>query len=344
MGATQNLKIQPPPHGDSAVALSYRIAVNTFATPIAIARGTIVDERTIVVCLTDRNGVKGFGEACGVPYRGETVESMTGQLEKVRDVVQGGCSRQDLLSELDSGGARFALDSALLDLEAKQTGRRAYEILGLGAPKNVRTCFTIGIGDAVHYESRARQHRTFATLKVKVNGENPIAALEAVRRGAPEAKLVVDPNQSWSVAQLKAFMPRLVASNVNLIEQPIPVGDEVGLRGYRSPIALCADELIETQDDLDCAEGSFTFINIKLDKAGGLTAALDLAAAARARGFRLMVGCMGGTSLCIAPAVLLAQMCEVVDLDSPLLIADDCAHGLSFDGDVLSPPISALWG
>lgn len=312
--------------------------------PFAISRGVQTEQPTVIACLVDAQGRRGRGEACGVGYAGETPEIMTAQIEAVRSQIQGDLTRQALRRLLPAGGARCALDSALWDLEAKQTGRSVFALAGIERPVSVTTAYTIGIRSNAAYEAAARGRASYRLLKVKVDGQDPVASIAAVRRGAPDAALIVDPNQAWSVETLKAIAPRLVELGVVLLEQPIPVGHEAGLDGYRCPVPLCADELINEAADLDKARGRFDVINIKLDKAGGLTEALDLAASATAAGFDLMVGCMAGSSLSMAPAIVLAQQCAFVDLDGPLLLAEDWPDGLNYENGVVQPPSPAFWG
>jgi L-alanine-DL-glutamate epimerase-like enolase superfamily enzyme len=313
--------------------------------PFAISRGVQLDQPTIVLQLVDEAGRRGRGEACGVPYEGETPGSMIGALEGVRAVIEAGVTREDILELLPAGGARCALDSALWDLEAKRTGRSAASLAGFAELRAVETAITIGIRALPAYEAAGRAASGHALIKIKVDAVAPLDAISAVRRGAPASRFIVDPNQSWSIDQLKALAPQLKDLGVVLLEQPIGVGQETGLDGYRCPVEICADELVRDRTDLTRAAGRFDVINIKLDKTGGLTTALDLADAAQAMGFRLMVGCMAGSSLSMAPAHILAQRCAYVDLDGPLLQAEDWGeHAMVYAGGWLHPPSAALWG
>lgn len=310
--------------------------------PFVIARGVQLDQPAVTVTLVDDQGRTGRGEACGVDYDGETVASMAAQLVAVEDAVGAGAGRLDLLALLPPGGARFALDAALWDLEAKAGGGIAAVT---GIPMHpVATAFTIGMRGLADYEATARRHADFRLLKVKVGADDPLAAIAAVRRGAPDAVLIVDPNQAWTAAMLAGFAPALQAMGVVLIEQPLAVGDEAALDGWHSPVPLAADELVGSIADLDRAAGRYDIVNIKLDKCGGLTAALALADACRARGLGVMVGCMAGSSLCMAPALVLAQLCDFVDLDGPLLQTDDWPNPLIYKDGLVSPPLPALWG
>jgi L-alanine-DL-glutamate epimerase-like enolase superfamily enzyme len=310
--------------------------------PFVIARGVQLDQPAVTVTLVDGEGRTGRGEACGVDYDGETVASMTAELDAVRAPVLAGAGRADLAALLPPGGARFALDAALWDIEAKAGGGIA-AVTGI-AMAPVATAYTIGMRDLADYEATARRFADFRLLKVKVGADDPIAAIAAVRRGAPEAALIVDPNQAWTAAMLAGLAPALQAMGVVLIEQPLAVGAEASLDSWRSPVPLAADELVGSIADLDRAAGRYDVINIKLDKCGGLTAGLALAEACRARGFGVMVGCMAGSSLCMAPALVLAQLCDFVDLDGPLLQIDDWPHPLTYEQGLVAPPTPSLWG
>jgi L-alanine-DL-glutamate epimerase-like enolase superfamily enzyme len=312
--------------------------------PFTISRGTTTQFDGVIVTLKDDAGRRGRGEGCGVPYAGETPRTMTSQIEAVRVGIEGGLTRDGLLDLLPAGGARCAIDAALWDLEAKQLGRSAFDLAGIAGPGAVNTAFTIGIRPIPDYEAAAAARSAHALLKIKVDEQDPLAAVAAARRGAPNSAFIVDPNQAWSIETLKHMAPRMAELGVVLLEQPIRVGDEAGLDGYRCPARLCADELIHQTSDLEKAKGRFDVINIKLDKTGGLTAALVLAKAAKAAGFDLMVGCMGGSSLSMAPAMVLAQQCAFVDLDGPLLQSEDCPGGLSYRNGVVQPPSPAFWG
>lgn len=311
---------------------------------LTIARGSMTEQPTLHVTLTREDGLRGRGEACGIPYKGETPETIAADIERVRDVIEAGVTRAALLDLLPGGGARMALDAALWDLEAKAGEGDPYARNGL-VPNAVSSAYTIGMRDLAAYEEAARAYAAYPLLKVKVAADDPVSAIAAVRRGAPGARLIVDANQAWSVEALKAFAPALVPLGVALLEQPIPVGAEAGLDGWTSPIPLCADELVDGLADLDKVVGRFQLINIKLDKAGGLSAALQLADAAQARGLGLMVGCMLGSSLSMAPAMVLAQRCAFVDLDGPMLQSEDVPEGYEYvNGVVAAPHKPLIWG
>ena len=313
--------------------------------PFTISRGTDYDVPTLQVRLIDANGVEGRGETIGVPYHGDTPASLEADIEAVRSEVERGIDREGLLALLPAGGARHGLDSALWDLEAKRDGISPFERAGV-APDPLDCDRTIGIRSIEGYETMARALSRHKVIKVKVGGGgDDMAAVEAVRRGAPAPGLIVDPNQAWSPDQVMEWSPRLAELGVVLLEQPIPVGAEADLEGWRGPVPVAADELIDDVADLDKAENRFQFVNIKLDKAGGLTAGLRLADEAQRRGFGLMIGCMNGSSLSMAPGMVLAQRCAFVDLDGPPALTEDWEHGFRYvDGRVEWPHVPELWG
>ncbi|MET0289691.1 MAG: N-acetyl-D-Glu racemase DgcA [Pseudoxanthomonas sp.] len=311
--------------------------------PFAIARG-VRDSARVVIVELQQGDAMGRGEAGGVAYHGETPETMHAQLERVRDAVEGGCGRHDLLALLPPGGARHAVDAALWDLEAKSSGLPAWQRAGIERWQPIASAVTIGMRDLVAYEVAARERAGFPWLKVKVGADDPVPAIAAVRRGAPQARLIVDANQAWTVEALKRHAAALAPFRIDLLEQPVPAGQDAALEHVDCPIALCADEAFSTLADLPDIARRYQFVNIKLDKAGGLTSALELASAAREAGLRLMVGCMLGGSVSIAPAAVLAQRCEVCDLDGPWLQARDWPHGVTYDGGLMQLPTPALWG
>ena len=315
-----------------------------YREPFVISRETFEVDRFFELQLRDRDGFIGRAEASGIRYAKETVGSMRAQIEAVAPRLRGNIEREQIQRLLPHGGARNALDVALWDLEAKRTGIDPFTRAGT-TPAPVASARTIGIRTLDEYAAAARTFAGFDCLKVKVDAREPIAAVEAVRADAPGVRLIVDPNQAWSLDLLKEVAPEMARFGVDLIEQPIAIGQEEGLEGWRCPVPLAADELIHDVDDLAKAVGRFQVINIKLDKAGGLTAALELADAAEALGFALMVGCMGGTSLAMAPGMVVAQRCRFVDLDAPLLLTHDRADGFIYvDGRVAEPYRPALWG
>lgn len=323
--------------------LSIQTRVWPLREPFVIARRSQTACEVIVVQLV-AGGHVGRGEAVGVDYHGETIDSMRAQIEGVREAIERGIDRRQLLQILPAGGARNALDAALWDLEAKHTATSVWQLAGIARPRTVSTCVTIGIRSIAEYEARARALARYEWIKVKVSAERPLEAVAAVRRGAPAAHLVVDANQSWSVEALQEFAPALAQLRVDLLEQPVPENDDGMLAQLELPVPICADEPANTVEDLPRLIDRYDFVNIKLDKSGGLTAALDFAQAARAAGMRLMVGCMVGGSLAMAPGMVLAQLCEIADLDGPLLQAEDWPEGIEYRDGVMSLPSRALWG
>lgn len=312
--------------------------------PFVIARSTYTTSDVIVIELQDGQFV-GRGEAAGVDYHGETPDSMIAQVEAVRSRIEAGITRAELLRVLPVGGARNALDAALWDLEAKQSGRRVWDLAGVGNAREITSAVTIGMRSIEGYEQAARELAQYRWLKIKVNGTRPLECVAAVRRGAPNARLIVDANQAWDIATLYELGPQLAALRVDLLEQPVPVDADDALVAGDSPIPVCADEAIDTVADLERLQSRYDFVNIKLDKTGGLTAALELAHAARAAGMRLMVGCMVTGSIGMAPGMVLAQLCEVVDLDGPLLQAEDWPDPIRYDRTgVMSWPSPEQWG
>ena len=325
-----------------APALAVEIERFPIAGVFRIARGAKT-EAQVVTCTLTQEGATGRGEC--VPYAryGETVESVVAQIEVMRSAVADGIDRQALMKLMPPGAARNALDCALWDLEAKRTGRRVQETL-CPAPRALTTAQTISLGTPEEMAAQARAHADRPLLKIKLGGEHDAACLRAVAESAPGSRLIVDANEGWRPDSLAENLRVAAGCGVALVEQPLPVGEDAILREIERPVPVCADESVHTAEDLSALEGLYDAVNIKLDKAGGLTAALILRERARERGFSIMVGCMVGTSLAMAPAVLLAQEAEFVDLDGPLLLRHDRSPGLVYDGARVSPPSPALWG
>lgn len=310
-----------------------------------IARGA-KNEAVVVVAAIGEGDRSGRGEC--VPYAryGETVASVVGQIEKLRRRVERGLSRQELQTLLPPGAARNALDCALVDLEAKITGRPAYELFGLAAPSPVHTAFTLSVNEpeAMGKAAAEAAAKGYRLLKIKVAGGKDILRVEAVRRAAPEARLIVDANEGWTPEEYDVLAPGLAGLGVALIEQPLKAEEDGYLAWTEAPVPVCADESCHTRADLQRIRGRYSHINVKLDKAGGLTEAVALAREAAAMGLKLMVGCMVSTSLAMAPAILLSGMAEFVDLDGPLLLARDRDPALHYDTDLLHPAPGGLWG
>jgi L-alanine-DL-glutamate epimerase-like enolase superfamily enzyme len=262
----------------------------------------------------------------------------------MKSAVFSGLDRNELQRAMPPGAARNALDAAFWDLDAKRDNRRAADLAGLGPLHPVVTAYTLSLDTPEWMGEAAAQNRARPLLKLKVTGDGDIERVQAVRRNAPQARLIVDANEGWTARHFAELSPALAELGVELIEQPLPAGDDDALAELPHPIPVCADEACHTSADLDRLVGKYDAVNIKLDKTGGLTEALVLAEAAAARGFKIMVGCMIGSSLAMAPAVLVAQQASVVDLDAPLLLASDRVPGLRYDGSTLYPPEPDLWG
>ena len=312
-------------------------------TPFRISNN-VWDDFPCVVCEIEQDGAVGRGEALGVYYLDETLESMTAQLEQVSSEIADGADRQRLLELLPPGGARMAADAALWDLEAQLTGRSAWSIAGV-SPEPVETVFTIGLEDTPEQmAAKATAAADISLFKVKLGNDRPVERIAAIRDARPEVRLVVDVNQGWTFDELQRYAPELQALDVSMIEQPLPRGDDAALEGYKPPLPICGDESCLHLGELDEAARRYQMINIKLDKTGGLTHGLELAHAARERGLDVMVGCMGGTSLAMAPHHVIAQLCNFVDIDGPLLIRNDRPGGLHYNKGVVTLPERPFWG
>lgn len=311
--------------------------------PFRIARQTS-DDFPCVVCEIGQDGRIGRGEALGVYYLGETEKSMLAQLDSIAGDLAGGAGRQELLELLPPGGARCAADAALWDLEAQLSGTSAWNTAGV-APDPVETVFTIGLeAEPEEMGARAAAASDLTLFKIKLNNDRPVERVAAIRDARPDSRLVVDVNEAWNFERLKEVAPELAALDVKMIEQPLPRGKDSELEDYASPLPLCADESCQDTTDLDDLVPRYQMINIKLDKTGGLTHGLELAQAARTKGLGLMVGCMGGTSLCMAPIHVLAQLADFVDIDGPLLLKHDRLGGFDYDRGMVSLPDKRFWG
>ncbi|MGZ6039618.1 MAG: N-acetyl-D-Glu racemase DgcA [Phenylobacterium sp.] len=308
-----------------------------------ISRGAKTEAAVVVASITD-GPHRGRGEA--VPYAryGETLEGVLAQIETARARIEAGAERAELQDLMAAGAARNALDCALWDLEAKRAGVRAWTLAGRARLDPVKTCFTISLGPPEAMAEAARANASRPILKLKIGERDDLAAVAAVRAAAPRTRLIVDANEALTFDELRRLAPELAALNVMLIEQPLRAGEDGALEGYLSPVPLCADESLHTRAELAACARRYRSVNIKLDKAGGLTEALALAAEARSLGFGLMIGCMVATSLAMAPAMILAQGAEVADLDGPLLLTQDREPGLAITGSLIEPPTPELWG
>jgi len=328
--------------------MPYSLHIHIEAWPLAgafrISRGTRKVSDVLMVEVNDGNYV-GRGECFPYARYGEDTESVQKQLNSVRSEIEDGLDRQALLNVLAPGAARNAVDCALWDLEAKRAGTRVWDLAGLPAPEPVTTVYTLGVDEPAIMGERARENSDRPRLKLKMTGDG--ADLERVRnihKNAPNARLVVDANEGWSIEQYLEYAPQFKDLGVEMIEQPLPSTYDEQLRGVERPIPVCADESCHDSATLPALVGKYDMINIKLDKTGGLTEALNLRDAALKQGLSIMVGCMIGTSLAMAPGILVAQEAAIVDLDGPLLLAEDRAPGLSFTGSIIHPPETRLWG
>jgi len=317
------------------------VTADTFklAQVFTISRGSRTEAKVLTVLVTD-GGVTGWGEC--VPYAryDETLESVTAEINGLpRDIT-----RAALYDLLPAGAARNAVDCALWDLEAKRAGKRAWELADLPPPGPEITAYTLSLDSPQAMRAQAATHAARPLLKIKLGTPDDMHRLEAVRAGAPDATIIIDANEGWSADVYADLAPHLVRLGVALVEQPLPAGEDDALLGMARPVPVCADESCHDRASLPGLKGKYDVVNIKLDKTGGLTEALALRNAARAEGFDVMVGCMVGSSLAMAPATLVAQGAKVVDLDGPLLLAEDRDNALKFDGAGVHPPVAALWG
>ena len=313
------------------------------ARPFVITGYTFTHLDAIWVHLGDE-GAEGTGEGVGMYYLGETPETMTAQLEAIRAEVEAGATRADIQVLLPPGGARNALDCAMWDLECKKAGQTIFELVGI-TPTTLTTVATVGIGEPYEMAAQALRFADYPHLKIKLDDKQPLERLRAIRDARPDATFVIDVNQGWSRAQLEEYLPGLVEVGVAMVEQPLPRGKDSDLDGLASSIPIGADESIIHLGEYDAVAPYYDVINIKLDKCGGLTEALEIAKRAQADGKDLMVGNMTGTSLSMAPSHVIGQMCRFVDIDGPLLLAEDITPGLSYQpGGFVDPPTPALWG
>jgi len=322
-------------------ATSRRIALKY---PLRVAFGIISDVHVVEV-RAEHDGVVGRGECCPMAIYDQTAKFTLQEIEDVIPAIErGDLDRVGLQSAMRPRSARNAVDCALWDLEAKLARRSIWNLVGLDAPATIPSDVTIGILSPDETAAAADARRDAPTIKLKLGGEHDIECVRAVRSVLPDVPLFVDANCGWTLDRLNALAPALADAGVFMIEQPLPQGDDHLLDGYNRAVPLCADESCHDRADLDRLAGRYAYVNVKLDKTGGLTEALKLTAAARERGFGVMVGCMLGTGVAIAPAYVIASLCDVVDLDAPLVVRDAVDAGLRHDGSVLHRFGSDLWG
>ena len=321
--------------------MGFEVAIERF--PIAgvfrIARGSRTEAEVVRVSLST-DGATGQGECVPYAHYGETLEGVVSHIEGVKDPFD----HEALAEVLPAGAARNALDCALWDLAAKRTGKRVWDLLGVPAPKALVTAYTLSIDTPEAMEAAAAKNAHRPLLKTKLGDGEDIARIEAVRRGAPDARIIVDANEGWDATTYSELAPVLVRLGVEMVEQPLPAGQDDALADLERPLPVCADEACHDRSSLAGLKAKYDMVNIKLDKTGGLTEALALRGEADAAGYEVMLGCMVGTSLAMAPGVLAAQGAAVVDLDGPLLLAEDRPHGLRYDGATVAPPERELWG
>lgn len=313
--------------------------VFALAEVFTISRGSRTEAKVLTVSVSD-GGYRGWGEC--VPYAryDETLDSVTAEIEGLPTDL----TREGLYDLLPAGAARNAVDCALWDLEAKRAGRRVWELAGLPAPGAEITAYTLSLAEPEQMRAQAAKHAHRPLLKIKLGTPDDMPRLEAVRAGAPSSRIIIDANEGWSAEVYADLAPHLVRLGVQLVEQPLPAGEDEALIGMERPVPVCADESCHDRASLAGLKGKYDVVNIKLDKTGGLTEALALRQAALAEGYQVMVGCMVGSSLAMAPATLLAQGAMVTDLDGPLLLAEDRDVPLVFDGAGVHPPKADLWG
>jgi L-alanine-DL-glutamate epimerase-like enolase superfamily enzyme len=327
--------------------MAVRLSVAEERFPVAgaftISRGSRTEIRVVTATLSD-GGFSGRGECVPYPRYGETAESVIALVRSVAIDLKNGLDRIALQDRLPPGAARNALDCAFWDLEAKRTGTPAWRLAGLAEPRPAATAYTISLAAPEAMREKAAENADRPLLKVKLGADGDLERIQAVRAGAPNARLIVDANEGWTLAQYQALAPELARLGVALVEQPLPAADDSALEGVERPLPVCADESCHTLESLPKLARKYDAINIKLDKTGGLTEALRLERQAEAEGFRIMVGCMLATSLAMAPAFLLAGGAEFIDLDGPLLLAKDRETPIRYESSLMFPATAALWG
>lgn len=321
--------------------LKINVEAETFALAnvFTISRGAKTHAHVVRVEVSDGEH-KGQGEC--VPYAryGESVESVKALIANLPSDL----NRSSLQDIMPAGAARNAIDCALWDLEAKQSGTPVWKLAGLAEPKELTTAYTLSLESADEMRDNAKKNAFRPLLKLKLGTPDDLPRLQAVREGAPDSQIMVDANEGWSLEDLSALQPHLEKLGIALVEQPLPEADDSGLVGNTFTMPICADESSHTSEGLEALRTKYDIVNIKLDKTGGLTEALKMKAKAEELGFGIFVGCMVGTSLGMAPATLVAQGASFVDLDGPLLLAEDRQHGIRYEGSTMHPPLSGLWG
>jgi L-alanine-DL-glutamate epimerase-like enolase superfamily enzyme len=327
------------------MTMTLRVGAERFeiAGGFRIARGARTHAEVVVATLTD-GAATGRGECTPYPRYGESVDGVMDAIRAMAGPLAEGMDRASLQQAMPAGAARNALDCALWDLEAKRAGAPVWRLAGLPEPAPVPTVFTLSLDEPAAMRAKAAANAHRPLLKVKLGGEGDLDRLAAVRDGAPDATIVVDANEGWSADDYARLAPDMVRLGVAMVEQPLPADDDAALAGLDRPLPVCADQACHDRATLERLVGKYDMVNVKLDKTGGLTEALALRDAARAAGFKVMVGCMMGTSLALAPAHLVAQGADLADLDAALLLSQDRPHSLAYDDAGAHPPEPALWG
>lgn len=326
-----------------AIQLSVREETLPLAGSFTISRGSRTEIRVVTVELSDGTA-RGRAECHPYPRYGESVESVIAAIEGQRAAISAGMDRVALQDAMAPGAARNALDCALWDLEAKRLGLPVWNLANLPEPKPVITAYTLSLDSPASMRKQAAANAHRPLLKIKLGGAGDIERLSAVREGAPEARIIVDANEGWTAEIYAEIAPIMHDLGVEMVEQPLPAGDDSALGRLDRMLPVAADESCHDRASLKALRGRYDLVNIKLDKTGGLTEALALKAEAERLGFGIMVGCMLGSSLAMAPAMLVAQGATFIDLDGPLLLAEDRAHGLRYDGTGVHPAAPELWG
>ncbi len=330
--------------------MNIRLTAHSESWPVAghftISRGSHTHAEVIVVTLSQggATGATGRGEATPSARYAESIPRSLQELEIAATALRHGATPDDLLVQLPAGATRNALDAAWWDLRCKQSGQRITELLGIAPLQPVTTAYTISIDTPGAMEAAAREQAHRPLLKIKTGGDGVVESVQAVRRGAPGSRLIVDANEAWPPEHLAELLHAMADLGVALVEQPLPAGQDGALATLRRPLPVFADESVHTSADLPALRDRYDGVNLKLDKAGGLTEALRARNRAREEGLRVMCGCMLGTSLAMAPAMIVAQGAEVVDLDAPLLLAMDRQDGIVYRDSTMQPFSAALWG
>lgn len=309
-----------------------------------IAHGARTHAHTVTVTLKDEYGNVGRGECVPYPRYGESPLSVVAQIEEIRSVIENGIDRKMLGEIMPANAARNAIDCALWDYEAKRSGRPVWELAGLSKPEPVLSAFTIIIDEKEKMVKDAVDAAEFPLLKIKIGGAQDLESVFAIHDARPDARFIIDANESLDEKAFGELCGKARGMGVELIEQPFKVGHDQGLKKHAAPVAICADESFHTGADIEKTVQAYDALNVKLDKTGGFTEALRAIKAARAAGQKVMMGCMVGTSLVTAPAVILGGLVDWVDLDGPLFLAQDRLNGLKYDGAIISPPSQELWG